>query len=378
MARWLNIPSKKKRLEQDVPEPYEIVCVCGVRLSGYRRKSHYRHACEQCDEVYFILPRNSFPKLKAKKKKQPPRQQQVAELILNSSVVKKLREKREQNKASRQSPKSKEKVADKPKISPFELPPPRIRLITPFRGILAGIVLIVGVTGYWVVHSRNLEQAAETLKSATDEGNAFLKQGDLPAANDSYQKAFQALAVLGRTDQSSNEIRQKSRELQAITSQAVSPLFELADEAVYQIKQSDAESWKSLFRTRYEGTWMIFETSLIPVTDEDQTQPARFRLNLPVLLDGYTLFLELTEPSFVGYIDEHLDQPLIFAAQISSFEQAANQTDVGIIQLDGKTAFLWSHLNLYEQLGFQFDEFHNRKQIENILQQQTRYLRLSK
>ncbi|MCA9015246.1 MAG: hypothetical protein KDA77_07920 [Planctomycetaceae bacterium] len=379
MADWLKIPSKQKRREEDIPEPYEIVCVCGVSLSGYRRKAPFRHACQQCDEIYFILPRNSYPAPKArKKKKQIPVQQQLAELILNLPVVVKFREQRKQKQAVRQAGEAAATTTAKPKVSPFELPPPRTKLITPFRGILAGIMLIVGLTAYGIFHSRQLEQASETLKTATAAGEDLLRQGDLPAANIAYQDAFHALDVLGRTDQSANEIRQTSRELQAINAQAVSPLFEIADEAVVKIKQSDAESWKSLFDVRYAGTWMIFEASLLSLPPDPETEKPRYRLNLPVLLDEYTLYLELTSPAFLEYLDQYPGQPLIFAAQIAAFQQAADQSDTGIIELDGKTAFLWSHLDLYEKLGIQFDEFHNRNQIEGILNQQTQFLGLSK
>ncbi|QDT40774.1 hypothetical protein Pan241w_08330 [Gimesia alba] len=379
MADWLKIPSKKKRREEDIPEPYEIVCVCGVSLSGYRRKTPYRHACQQCDEIYFILPRNSYPAPKArKKKKQVPTQQQLAELILNSPLIVKFREKRKQKQAARQAGEAAASAPAKPKVSPFELPPPRTKLITPFRGILVGIVLIVGLTAYGILHSRKLEQASETLKTATAAGEDLLKQGDLPAANTAYLDAFHALNVLGRTDQRANEIRQTSLELQAINSQAVSPLFEIADEAVTKIKQSDAESWESLFDVRYAGTWMIFEAALIPLAEDPETEAPRYRLNFPVLLDEYTLHLELTSPTFIEYLKQHPGQPLIFAAQMKAFQQGGDQSDTGIIELDGKTAFLWSHLDLYEQLGIQFDEFHNRDQIEGILNQQTQFLGLSK
>lgn len=379
MSRWLKIPSKQKRREEDVPEPYEIVCVCGVCLSGYRRKTPYRHACQQCDEIYFILPRNSYPAPKAKKKKkQLPTQKQISEYILNTSFVTQIREKSKQKKASRKPQEAVSEATPKPKVSPFELPAPRTRLITPFRAILGGIVLIIGLTGYGIIHSRNLERATDTLNTATKAGESFLKQGDLIAANAAYLEAFEALETLGHTDQSSNDIRQTSRELQSINSQAVSPVFEIAEEAVSHIKQSDVNSWASLFDVRYAETWMIFETTLTPVAVENETEPARFRLNLPIILDEYQLNLELTAPSFTEYLKQHPGKTLIFAAQIESFQQGAKQPGTGIILLDGKTAFLWSHLNLYEQLGIQFDEFHNRNQIENILKQQTQYLGLSK
>ncbi|HBL45537.1 MAG TPA: hypothetical protein DDZ90_19335, partial [Planctomycetaceae bacterium] len=126
-------------------------------------------------------------------------------------------------------------------------PAPRTRLLTPFRAILSGIILIVGLTGYGILHSRKMEQASETLKTATQTGQELLEQEDLIGANAAYQKAFEALTVLDRTDPAANDIRQTSRELLAINTQAGSPLFEMAEEAVDQIKQSGLDSWKSLF-----------------------------------------------------------------------------------------------------------------------------------
>jgi hypothetical protein len=382
MADWLKIPSKKKRREEDIPEPYEIVCVCGVSLSGYRRKKPYRHPCKQCDETYFVLPRNSYPAPKSrKKKKQLPTQQQISEFILNTPLVTRYREKRAQKKAARQSVETKSQSTAAPKISAFELPPPRTRLITPFSGILAGIGLIICLTGYGIIHSRNLEQASKTLKTATIAGETLLKKNDLSGANAAYLDAFRALDILGRDDQTANEIRQTSRELQAINSQAVSPVFEIAEEAVSQIKKNDLSSWESLFNVRYADTWMIFETTLIPLpvdAAEEGPQKPRFRLNLPIMLDEYTLSLELSSPKFMIYLEQNSGKPLIFAAQIKSFRQEPNQQNAGTILLKGETAFLWSHLKMYEQLGIQFDEFHDRKKIEAILNQQSQYPGVSK
>ncbi|MCA9004342.1 MAG: hypothetical protein KDA70_03635 [Planctomycetaceae bacterium] len=378
MADWLKIPSKNKRREEDIPEPYEIVCVCGVSLSGYRRKGPYRHACQQCNEAYFILPRNTYPAPKArKKKKQLPKQQQLSDFILNSAFVTRLREKRKAKQEARKPAEANSAIETRAEVSPFELPAPRTRLITPFRGILAGIILIVGLTGYGIMHSRKMEQASDTLKAATQTGEEMLEQEDLIAANEAYQEAFQALTVLGRDDPAANEIRQTSRELLAMNMQAGAPLFEMAEEAVEQIKQTGLDSWKTLFDVRYADSWMIFEATLSPVETQEETEHSRYRLNLPVLLDEYTLYLELNSPAFEEYLKTHQGQPVIFAAQIAGFHPDASRPDTGIIELNGKTAFLWSHLKLYQLLGIEFDAFQNREQIEKILNQQSHYLGLT-
>lgn len=378
MAHWLKIPSKEKRREEDIPEPYEIVCVCGVSLSGYRRKAPCRHVCEQCGEAYFILPRNIYPPLKArKKKKQIPTQQRISELVLNSPLVSRLREKRQQKQATRQGQSADATQAPRAEPSPFELPPPRTRLITPFRAILAGITLIIGFTGYGIWHSRQLEQAEITYKLATRSGQELLEQGDLVGANNAYQLASEAVDTLGRHDQQAFDVQQTARELEALNRQAISPLFEIAEEAVTQIKEQDLKGWQSLFDVRYEGSWLIFETTVSPVATGDEKEPTRYRLNFPIILDEYTLNLELTEPTFKKYLEAYPGAPLIFAAPISRFDQDASQPSNGMILLDGKTAFLWSHLDLYEQLGVQFDEYHDRDQVENLLKQQTRFLERS-
>ncbi|QDU48495.1 hypothetical protein [Gimesia panareensis] len=378
MAHWLKIPSKEKRREEDIPEPYEIVCVCGVSLSGYRRKTPYRHTCDQCGESYFILPRNTYPPLKArKKKKQIPTQQRITEYVLNSPLVSRLREKRQQKQAIRKGQAGEATQPAPAELSPFELPPPRTRLMTPFRAILAGILLILGFTGYGIWHSRQLERAEVTLKTATEAGRELLEKGDLVGANTAYQQAAQALETLGRHDRQAFEVQQKARELEALNRQAVSPLFEIADAAVAQIKEQDLKSWQTLFDVRYEGSWLIFETTLIPVSTGDEKEQTRYRLNFPVILDEYTLNLELTDPTFREYVEAHPGQPLIFAAQLSAFEQNENSPETGVILLDGKTAFMWSHLDLYEQLGIQFDEYHDRDQVASLLKQQTQFLERS-
>jgi hypothetical protein len=135
---------------------------------------------------------------------------------LNSPLVTRLREKRQQKQATRKGQGTDNGQPAQAELSPFELPPPRTRLITPFRAILAGIVLIIGVTGYGIWHSRQIEKAEVTLKTASEAGQQLLEEGDLVGANSAYQQASEAVDILGRHDRQAFDVQQTARELEAL------------------------------------------------------------------------------------------------------------------------------------------------------------------
>ena len=201
MADWLKIPSKQKRREEDIPEPYEIVCVCGVSLSVIDEKSPIvMPASSVMKHTSFYPTETVIPLLKREKRKSSyQHSSRYQKYILNSSLVTRFLEKRALKKASLENRgKTQPQTVATPKVSPFELPPPRTRLITPFRGILAGIALIIGLTAYGIIHSRKIGSGHQsTLKAAILSGEALLKKNDLVGADAAYQEAFSGTRDIG-------------------------------------------------------------------------------------------------------------------------------------------------------------------------------------
>src|SRR5690606_17229120 len=68
--------------------------------------------------------------------------------------------------------------------------------LTPFRLVLAGIMIMLTVTGVWAFHNRRLELAAETLRVEFEAGEAALRNDDLLAAVGHFEKAAAAADYL--------------------------------------------------------------------------------------------------------------------------------------------------------------------------------------
>jgi len=239
----------------------------------------------------------------------------------------------------------------------------RARWITPFRLIVSVIALLGLATGWslWTRHQQNV--ARREVIAAHAAGLKALENGDFATAAQHLGRARDAVDLLRRTDEDSEEIRRLAREAIAA--------HDLSDYTLYEVAADCAEELRgarSRFGTRHRDAWIVLD--VVIANPEDSQQPCE--LDLPLTVEGLKLRIEVDSDTIRKAAQrEQAGQSarVIFAARMQSVRPGTEQSPIATLVLDGKSAFLWTSLSTYEALGYT-DAAEDREATEALLMRQ--------
>lgn len=365
MAQWLTKASHAfRRREPPAPEPFEITCDCGCRVAGLRRAAPQQLVCGGCNELVFVLPANVYPVPASEQKR---RQQRAAGVI------------DEAQRASATATKSKGKKKKPPPVP--EPPSSRStraetrqrmaktgtwlrRQITPLRLILAGIVVVVVATGFWVRHRARRDQARTTARVAADRGREAIHDGDFRTASRELAAATAALDLLGRTDADAEEIRQLGREASAANNLLRIPLIEILNEAE---QSSDAEEWATHFGRQYADGWLVFDAPVVQTADSRGQK--HIELDFPLTVHEKPVRIIADVPA-LRPLATTTPRRVILAAQLAECRLVTTKPAHFEARLRPETAFLWSDFDSYAALGFQENDGRTAELTRQLLDEQ--------
>lgn len=404
----------------DQPQIFTVFCHCGEEYRGFRSDQHQQIVCKVCGEQLFILPRDVYPvpppksgKKSASHQSRPvpieeetPSSESVSphlDQILEDSVatfdVAPVDEEGDsppgpevdQQLPSLADLRDRIRNAGKPKpVRVAEAVPQKVdvtkavrksiilvltetweefqRFWTPFRILVATVIMLLMATGGWMWRQAALSHAARIAQTEGAESLAALERDDWLAAYPHLQQAAAALKLLGRTDPEAQTIRQYARETEAMFRLCEASLLELVDAA-----RKDLESRGSRNRKKgglapvYYGDWLIIEGV---VSDSTPEKSRRRQLSMQIPLGNEQVLVECNFPQLEKLIPKGQRRAVILAGAISEI----SQSDEGEwkISLDPRSGFLWTHLKTYRFLGFEFNPFRTEQAVENELKEQAR------
>jgi hypothetical protein len=246
------------------------------------------------------------------------------------------------------------------------------RLFTPVRLVLLAMGLVLLATGSWIVHSRALAQARVTLAEATKKGRDALENQEYHVAADEFERACQALDLLGRDDAEARSLRQARRESAVACQLAPHSLFELVGEAIQTRDHPGGLDWSEAFRGTYQGTWVILDTTaLLPANRDDKRAN---RLDVSLVVQGEPVALLADFRAFEHLLIDAQPRRVVFAAQLDDCRPTQTATPGWELVFKSETAFLWSDATLYRGLGFGSDDPADEEAFTQTLATQTRLL----
>ncbi len=253
--------------------------------------------------------------------------------------------------------------------------------MTPFRLVIAGITVMLIVTGIFAVHSRNMEHARETLRVEFEAGSDALQKDDAAAAREHFEKAAAAADRLRSTDTRSRQSRQLLHETTAMTHLSPGSLLEMLEEAEEIVSGRHPELWEDRFRATYAGTWVVLEASIHRPADPDELPAAGSHesssmvVDLPLVVGeaGHSVHVTATVPAAAAPSLSAEPQPAIFAAAITGcrLDPSGEQWHV---TLDSGSGFLWSDIDNLRRLGFLESDWVSEEEMQHILETQSRSL----
>lgn len=388
MSGWLARATGALRGEtRDEPQPFELVCECGMRHSGVRRRKAQRIVCRSCGASLFVLPRDPYPEPAAAPKKKKKRRKRKSPPVAGKPAPQvRIRAAGEQivRQTASGVARASARVGHGTAAAGVGLwkqlrtAAASIRAFwTPFRLIAAGIVLLITATLAWTVRSRSEEQALRDLKTADEAAREALAAQDYAAAHEPLEWAVEALDELHREDDPlALEIRQHYRETTALLHMsAVSP-FELALEADQVVNDASPSAWRDRFAARYSGAWLVME-GFAHRTGSD-AGGGRYEFSVPYFAIGAAqrgVLIEGPLPALDALKITAEPRHVVLAAQLVDCRLSANDR-MWELRLQPETAFLWANVDSFQAVGFTFDEPESEQQVRGVLATQARTMRL--
>ena len=370
MAGWLNrTTSLFKKQPPSTPEPFEVECDCGGRIVGQRSPSYQKPKCPVCDRLVFVRPANVYPRPK------PPAPGSKSKSSQPITPTKSGRSPSNTVKDDRPPPIPLRSAAGKnatvsPPPSSLETEPaqwkePRRPILTPLRIITFAILCISGLTFRFLWHRNAINVAQATVSAAADAGKAAVRENDFVTGAKELDRARRAVDLLGRKDQTADEIRRLSREATVLANLSSNSLTEILQETLSNARPGQSEPLR--MASLDKNAWVIFDTILIP----DPERQNRFSVDAPFQLGKFSVQIEIDSPLLAGVTQVSEETPrIIFAAQVEEMSAPQGDAMMSTLTLNGKTAILWTSYDTYYAVGFRPFDAEYEQQTKVLLERQ--------
>ena len=361
MAGWLSRATEAFRKQPPpAPEPYEVGCDCGGRVTGARTRNAQRPPCPSCGRLIFVLPANVYPRsVKPASKQAAPKPKAAPSPALDVKQSK--------------SPAKERTRIDEPSSSAARDERSGIaleaneRVLTPFRLAMTAILVISSLTAWGLWQRHRVETAKAVVAKATEAGLQALQDHDFNTAARELELARDAVDLLKRTDAESQSVRRLCREAIAARGLAQASLFELIHASMADLKPGDTDAKK--FDGLYRDAWVLFDVPVLVPADD--SQPCT--LDMPVFHRQQAVRVEVDFPALrlaVRQAPPNVPARVIFAAQLERLAPAAKGNSEAVLTLKGTTAFLWTSHDNYVALGYREDDAEELKATRAVLERQ--------
>lgn len=353
----------------EAPVPFEVVCDCGHRVAGIRRKGYQIAECSACTSAIFILPADCYPKVKKPVAKEapapkrsvagpasaPPNEPERDAALAGTSGESVSPEKRKQGGKSEPRKEAAPSDQEVILIDDDVIRLPRVpltvrirRVFTPVRLLGVASVVLVGLTAWWMIHQRTLEEARRTWRREMDTVKTAIEEGDRGSVATAIKKAVDAAIVLSRDDADARDAKSLLRQVQsvdAVKSSSSDPVSVLAD--VTAAKVNNVEDLRAIL-DRVNGICCVFESPLVRSTENEQI----LVLNSPLLTPSGRIRIQVDSELLRGFYGQVGQDNMLFIASVK--DASRNQAGSGewLINLDGRSVTLLTSELLASELGY--------------------------
>ncbi|QDU46488.1 hypothetical protein Mal52_50090 [Symmachiella dynata] len=379
MPKWLTKAKAAFKTPEPVPpEPFRLVCVCGGVINGVRQEREQRIRCGDCNHEMFVFPESVYPppevpyrgvtdesddeveiieEPSASSDNLPPGPADAITIAPEKLIKKPPSPKKPKGRSNPKAKRSPKKVGPTQAVQVDhvhgirDLRQRRFKIITPFRAIAAGILVVLLLTGYAVLHSRSVANAEVVRTRAGKLGQQALDAGDLAAADQEFTKVDEALQILGSDDPQSRLLHQLFLEVRAAVELLPTSVPDMLASAVEASSETALTSWESLFDLTYRDQWVVVDTT---VSHDDPD--AEVRIAVPLMLENNSAFFVIDGESFAEHVVGDGAQRVIFAGRVQSCQASGTKHKTWDIRIADDSFFFWTDPRTYELLGFALDE----------------------
>jgi hypothetical protein len=345
MAGWLRSAAGVfGRRPAAVPQPYVVLCPCGARVDGERTDAHQMRACPGCRRELLIFPASVYPE-----PKRPPVAKRPAEpdLDLTESAPGEPLHKvavppptpiqPTSSRAVRSSRASRqEQVAEAAAAASETIAKLRRKVFTPLKLAVLGIVVLVAVTGWYLVHRQRIAAAEGRLKETLRIAEESLQDRVWERADEFHRESVRLMDFLGREDSQARRVRQLSREVGVIVNLLPKNLADLVDEATGDEWGAGDLTWDQVFRASYRDSWIV-----IDATVEAAEEPGKVRIPAAVLNGDVACLIDSDLAVLEAIPAAELPCRVVIGAQFKDLRPEPGNEKLWRAVFDRETAFAW-------------------------------------
>lgn len=402
---------------KDIVVPFELLCDCGHCVTGIRRVTYQIGTCTSCDARIYVLPVNVYPATKrvrsevldgsvssrlsvivrdlvvgehestpesssSTKPATIPGQRRSGSPALSDGIPAGIDSADGDKAAGTRSRKSKAPVrisqaaatliaepilVEEPVV---RVPRPGLavvmrRVFTPFRLLMLSAIVLVAVTGWWIVTQRRMEDARKTWRREMDVAEQALEDNDLAALYESLAEAVAAANTLHRDDAESRRAVSLLLQTQAVQNLSSTDIVSMlsgcvSGDGVFNTAKAAAAA-ESL-----NGKWFVFECSLLRSENG-------LKADMPLIVDTVPVTITISSDSLQRALTAMPQSPLMFVASVESCRVVESGPEFQI-QLSGNSSTLITTRYHAAQMGFTAA---NSPRIDALLERQAEFLKTS-
>jgi hypothetical protein len=344
--------------ELPAAEPFQLLCACGQRVSGFRQEYRQFVRCPGCGECLFVLPVSPYPKpaptesplepVEMPLAERPPRRPRRRRRPLGVRL--RIRGRRMRRGTKR---------------ALWSLVPPR-RWFSPVRLIVMAILLAIAGTPWLAIHLRRWGGLTGDIAAARPVWEAALKRGDFAAAREELDRASSRLKRYGSGTRDEREIEHLADEV-ALLADLLQPtaLETRFDELIRKAGSMPPQQWRHYFLTAGNPS-LVFDVYLIPNSDETGQVAYQTETNLFI---GAACRLDCKGLKLFERLAPAQPTRVLFGARIEAVEPLPGAADEWLIRLAPDSGVLLTSADCLEQLGWPIDET-----FRTILESQKQWL----
>ena len=331
------------------PQLFEVRCPCGGRVEGERTETHQLRRCPGCRRDLLVLPVSVYPEPKrppvAKRPAEPERDLSEAspgEPLHAAAVPAPAAPKPATSRAVR-SPRAsrKEQVAEATAAARQTVVALRRKVFTPLKLALLGIVVLVGATGWYLVHRQRIATAESRLKETLRIAEESLQDRVWGRAEEFHRESTKLMDFLGREDSQARRTRQLAREIGVIVNLLPKNLADLVDEASGDEWGAGELTWDQVFRASYRDSWLV-----IDATVEAADEPGKVRIPAAVLSGALACRIDSDLAVLEAIPASELPCRVVIGVQFRDLRPEPGAEGVWRAVFDRDTAFAWVFPNL--------------------------------
>lgn len=400
---------------KDIVVPFELPCDCGHRVTGIRRTTWQISTCSMCDARIYVLPVNVYPATK-----------RVRSEVLDGSVANRLgvivrdlvvgeSEPASDSRASANPaaatstarrtglpsipdtdspqndatqvadiPAKRSRRGNSPPLNSravalvaepilveepvVRVPRPSIavitrRVFTPFRLLMLSAVVLIAVTGWWVVTQRRMDEARKTWRREMDTAEKALDEKDISTLGNSLAKAVAAGQILHRDDAEARRANSLLLQTKALQEFSSTDLISMLSGCATADGRLDAAKAATAAES-LSGKWFVFETVLI-------SSDNGLKADMPLIVDSVPVTIFVDSSVLQNAVTTMPQSPLFFAASVKSCDVVDGGRGLQI-RLDGNSCTLVTTEFHAAEFGFTSA---NTPGLEALLERQATFLK---